>query len=99
MSASITDRVNSIAEDLQEEDTMPFSERHFLDVGYEVRESGDVQEVTLTLTVGGPHIEVECLSGVVAGYWGGESYRRGIESQEVKEYGRMLAEQMESRID
>jgi hypothetical protein len=99
MSASITDRVNSIAEDLQKEATMPFSERHFLDVEYKIRESGTVQEVTLTLTVGGPHIEVECLSGVVVGHWSGESYRRGIESEEVQEYGRMLAEQMESRID
>jgi len=43
--------------------------------------------------------EVECLRGVVAGQWSGETFRRGIESDEVREYGIMRAERMEERID
>jgi len=50
------------------------------------------------LTVGGPHIEVECYRGVVSGQWASESYRRGVESEDVREFGRHHAERMEERI-
>jgi hypothetical protein len=99
MSASLTDRVSQIAESLANEDSKPLSERDILEIKYQVTESGSVQEVTTVLTVGGPHIEVECLRGVVAGQWSGETFRRGFESEDVEEYGRMLATRMESRID
>jgi hypothetical protein len=89
--------VNGIAEDLEGDETL--REMSILEIKYEVSERGDVTEVIAVLTVGGPHIEVECLRGVVAGQWSGESFRRGIESDEVREYGVMLAEQMEQRID
>jgi hypothetical protein len=72
---------------------------HILEITYEVTERGDVTEVIAVLTVGGPHIEVECLRGVVAGQWSGETFRRGFESEDVREYGRMLADRMEGRID
>jgi hypothetical protein len=97
MSASLPPRVNGIAEDLEGDETL--REMSILEIKYEVSERGDVTEVIAVLTVGGPHIEVECLRGVVAGQWSGESFRRGIESDEVREYGVMLAEQMEQRID
>jgi hypothetical protein len=99
MSASITDRVNQLAEDLKQEESAPLRERSLLELTYEVSESGTVTEVTAVVTVGGPHIEIECLNGVVAGHWGGESYRRGIEVENVREFGRRHAERMESRID
>jgi hypothetical protein len=35
----------------------------------------------------------------VRGEWSGETFRRGFESEEVTEYGRMLADRMENRID
>jgi hypothetical protein len=47
----------------------------------------------------GPQIEVECLSGVVVGHYGGESHRQEINAPNVTEHGRRLAEQMEKRID
>ena len=97
MSASIVDRVNRTAEGLNADDRI--QDKDILEIKYEVTESGTVTEVIAVLTVGGPHIEVECLRGVVAGQWSGETFRRGIESQEVTEYGKMLAGRMESRID
>jgi len=97
MSASLPPRVNGIAEDLEGDETL--REMSILEKKYLVSERGDVTEVIAVLTVGGPHIEVECLRGVVAGQWSGESFRRGIESEEVHNYGVLLAEQMEQRID
>jgi hypothetical protein len=97
MSASLVDHVNSVAEGLNEDDTL--RDRNILEIKYEVSGRGDVTEVTAVLTVGGPHIEVECLRGVVVGQWSGESFRRGIESEDVREFGRHHAVQMESRID
>jgi hypothetical protein len=97
MSASLQTRVNQIAEGLNAEDSL--RDKDILAQTYEVTESGTVNEVSVVLTVGGPHIEVECLRGVVAGQWSGETFRRGIESEEVREYGKMLADRMEKRID
>jgi hypothetical protein len=97
MSASLKTRVNDIAEGLAGDERI--EDKDILGIKYEVVERGDVTEVTAVLTVGGPHIEVECLRGVVAGQWSGETFRRGFESEDVREYGRMLADRMESRID
>jgi hypothetical protein len=99
MSASLPARVNSIAEGLDEDGDETLRDKSIYSVKYEVSERGDVTEVIAVLSVGGPHIKVECLRGVVAGQWSGETFRRGIESDEVREYGIMLAEQMEQRID
>lgn len=66
---------------------------------YEVSERGTVHEVRAVVTTGGPHIAVECLSGVVAGSWGGESHRCHVDSDQVEQYGQRLAERMEARID
>jgi len=97
MSGSLKTRVNRIAEGLNADDRIQDKDIH--GIKYEVTESGNVTEVRATLTVGGPHIEVECLRGVVAGQWSGETFRRGIESEEVHDYGKMLADRMEARID
>ncbi|AIE08874.1 hypothetical conserved protein [Halovirus VNH-1] len=97
MSASIKTRVNSIAEGLNGDERI--KSKDIIEIKYEVTERGDVTEVIAVLTVGGPHIEVECLRGVVSGQWSGETFRRGIESEEVHDYGKMLADRMESRID
>lgn len=101
MSPSLTDRVNRVAESFEKEDSQPLSERDIMEMKYQVRESGSVQEVTAVLTTeaDGPHIEVECVRGVVVGRGSGETVRRGFESEEVQEYVRMLADRMESRID
>ena len=97
MSASLKTRVNSIAEGLNGDERI--KSKDILEIKYEVTESGTVTEVIAVLTVGGPHIEVECLRGVVSGQWSGETFRRGIESEEVHDYGKMLADRMEARID
>jgi len=97
MSASLKTRVNSIAEGLNGDERI--KSKDILEIKYEVTESGTVTEVIAVLTVGGPHIKVECLRGVVSGQWSGETFRRGIESEEVHDYGKMLADRMEARID
>jgi len=97
MSASLTTRVRTIAEGLEDEESLEAMDP--LEIKYEVTEGGDVTEVCVVLTVGGPHIEVECKSRCVVGHWSGESYRRCIESDAVHDYGRRLADRMEARID
>jgi hypothetical protein len=97
MSASLKTRVNSIAEGLNADDRI--QDKDITEIKYQVSESGTVTEVNIVLTVGGPYIEVECLRGVVSGQWSGETFRRGIESEEVHDYGEMLADRMEKRID
>jgi|APHM01.1.fsa_nt_gi hypothetical protein len=99
MSASISDRVNSVVEELQSDSGDPFRDRSMVELKYEVNGRGTVTEVYAVLTAGGPHIEVECLRGVVVGHWGGESFRRGIDSEDVTEFGRIEADRMEERID
>jgi len=97
MSASLTDHVRTVAERLEGDQTL-----HQMDVlehKYEVSDSGTVTEVRAVLTVGGPHIEVECFAGVVVGRWSGESHRYPIDSEAVTGYGQEHAERMESRID
>jgi hypothetical protein len=66
---------------------------------YTVTDSGDVREVEAVVTVGGPHIVIECLSGVVSGSWGLDTHRCHVDSDQVEQYGRRLAERMEARID
>jgi len=97
MSASLQTRVNQIVEGLNADENI--EDKDILARTYEVTESGTVNEVRVVLTVGGPHIEVECLRGVVSGQWSGETFRRGIESEAVHDYGRRLADRMEKRID
>jgi hypothetical protein len=97
MSASLTDRVRTVAERLESDQTL--QQMDVLEHTYDVTDDGRVTEVRAVLTVGGPHIEVECLAGVVVGHWSGESHRYGIESESVSAYGQERAERMESRID
>lgn len=66
---------------------------------FTVTDSGDVREVEAVVTVGGPHIVVECLIGVVAGSWGGDTHRCHVNSDQVEQYGRRQADRMEARID
>jgi hypothetical protein len=97
MSASITDRVRRLREDLEAGERL--DDRGVLEHKYELLEDGSINEVTVVLTVGGPLLEVECLRGVVVGHWGGESHRLGVDADHVTQYGRRVADRMEARID
>ena len=44
-----------------------------LDVRVEGSLDGSVHNITLVMVTGGPHIELELGSGIVAGYWSGMS--------------------------
>lgn len=96
----ITDRVVSTAERLEDLD----SYQHFvdderpLDVEYTVSSRGDVKEVTVVLATGGPHIEVDCLSGTVSGYWGGDKHTTHVRSDAVEEYGEVEARRFEENM-
>lgn len=53
-----------------------------LDIRVECSFDGTVREVTLIITVGGPHIEIDLSSGTVRGHWGGDSHSAPIMNNE-----------------
>jgi hypothetical protein len=97
MSDDLVDHVVSTAERLEDIDEP--QQLEILDCEYTVTQRGTVQAVTITLTTGGPHIEADCMSGVVRGNWGSEVHTTHFDSDVVHSFGRMLANEMETRID
>ena len=81
------------AERLEGIDTV--DELNILEVNYTVNESAGVTGVELVLTVGGPDVRVNALSGTVRGAWGGDTHTTHFDSNVVEEYARMLARQFE----
>ena len=81
------------AERLETIDTA--EELGILEVNYTVNESAGVTGVELVLTVGGPDVRVNALSGTVRGSWGGDTHTTHFDSDVVEEYARMLARQFE----
>ena len=81
------------AERLEGIDTV--DELGILEVNYTVNESVGVTGVELVLTVGGPDVRVNALSGTVRGAWGGDTHTTHFDSDVVGEYARMLARQFE----
>jgi len=76
-----------------------YDEVNVLEVNYTVNESSGVTGVELVLTVGGPDIRVDALSGTVRGSWGGDTHTTHFDSGVIEEYGRMLARQFEGGHD
>jgi hypothetical protein len=74
-----------------------YEELNILEVNYTVNESAGVTGVELVLTVGGPDVRVNALSGSVRGAWGGDTHTTHFDSEVVEEYGRMLARQFEDQ--
>lgn len=74
-------------------------EINILEVNYTVNERSGVTGVELVLTVGGPDVRVNALSGTVHGAWGGDTHTTHVDSKVVEEYGRMLARDFEARHD
>ena len=66
-----------------------------LEVNYTVNERVGVTGVEFVLTVGGPDVRVNALSGTVRGAWGGDTHTTHFDSDVVEEYARMLARQFE----
>lgn len=85
------------AERAEQIDTV--DELNILEVNYDVNERAGVTGVELVLTVGGPDIRVNALSGTVRGAWGGDTHRTHFDSGTVEEYARMLARQFEEEHD
>lgn len=69
-----------------------------LSIEYEVTHDMQVTEVTLTLSYGGPTIYLDCISGRLRGYWGGDEITRGVDSEDIGEYGSELARRFEDRV-
>lgn len=93
MNDDLTERVVDTAEGLETYDDP--EQIDFLDRKYEVDHDATVREVTLVLTTGGPHIEVDCLSGTVSGYWGGDSHTTHVDSTAVDTLGDLYARTFE----
>ena len=66
-----------------------------LEVNYDVNERAGVTGVEFVLTVGGPDVRVNALSGTVRGAWGGDTHTTHFNSDVVEEYAGMLARQFE----
>lgn len=86
----ITERVVSTAERLEEtsisdleEDTDPLDP---LDVNATVNARGDITEITLVVTTGGPHIEVNLGNDTVTGYWGGKEHTTHYRNSDLSNY-------------
>jgi len=69
-----------------------------LDIEYIVTQDMHVKEVTLHLCLGGPTIYLDCISGRLRGYWSSEQITRGVDSEDIGEYGSELASRFEDRI-
>ena len=74
-----------------------YEELNILEVNYKVNERAGVTGVELVLTVGGPDVRVNALSGTVRGAWGGDTHTTHFDSDVVEEYARMLARQFEDQ--
>ena len=85
------------AERLESIDSM--DEIDILEVNYDVNERAGVTGVELVLTVGGPDVRVNALSGTVRGAWGGDTHTTHFDSEVVEQYARMLARQFEEAHD
>jgi hypothetical protein len=85
------------AERLKEIDSI--QELDTLEVNYTVNERSGVTGVELVLTVGGPDIRVDALSGTVRGSWGGDTHSTHFDSDVVEQYGDHLARSFEERND
>jgi len=93
--ADLAQHVVSEAERL--EDIEQWDEIGELDVQY--RTDGQyVSHVYITVTTGGPHIEIDALHGIVRGYWAGDEYSTHFRSDVVREYADFLADDMEARL-
>ena len=70
-----------------------------LEVNYTVNERVGVTGVEFVITVGGPDIRVDALSGRVRGSWGGDTHTTHFNSDVVEEYARMFADSFEGKHD
>ena len=84
--------------DTLEDSTTDIRSMDVLSIDYEVTQDMQVTEVSLTLSYGGPTVTLECLSGRLRGHWGLESHTIPVDSQDLGQYGRQLANRFEDRI-
>jgi len=70
----------------------PQDRHNALDVEYSVSAGGDIREITVTTTTGGPHVEVELFNEVVSVSWGSNSVRRIIQDDDALQSCDVLAE-------
>jgi len=67
------EHVETTLESLREvEDPYEWERQHALDVSYEVSADGTIRGISVTVTTGGPHIEVRLYDEVVDAHWGSE---------------------------
>ena len=72
----INDEVMSTVERIESADSIDNIDP--LDVEYTVGIGGDIREITLILTVGGPYIELNVTKGYVYGSWGDDTHTAPI---------------------
>jgi hypothetical protein len=96
MSEDLVDHVVSTAERLEELESPHALDP--LDIQYTVDARGTVREVTVILGTGGPHIEAKCYEQTVTGYWASDRHSTHTDSKELSQYGEIVADRFEERI-
>jgi len=91
------ERLMAKRESITDSDT-DIRDSNVLSIDYEVTQDLRVTEVTLTLSYGDPTIYLDCISGRLRGYWSSEQITRGVDSEDIKQYGSELARRFEDRI-
>lgn len=69
----ITEHVKTEAERLNNKKIQP-ADYEALDVEYKTGADGTIKEIYLTVTTGGPHIELHLYSKKIVGYWGSNKH-------------------------
>lgn len=96
----LIDQVVSTAERLEDYENHDYfvDDENPLSIEYTVSSRGDVREVTVVLATGGPHIEVDCFSGVVRGSWASDTHTTHVDSEAVETYGEVEARRFEENM-
>jgi len=70
-----------------------------LDITYEVKPQGQITEIKLVTTTGGPKVEIELMDQVVYVSWGGGSISRRIFDEEAQDRLSLLYEKYMGMAD
>jgi len=74
----IAEELDRLAANPEETDLHSYFEENALDVTYYIDRHGDYKRVAVTITTGGPHIEVNTDDMAVKLWWGTEAAQWGI---------------------
>jgi|APHM01.1.fsa_nt_gi hypothetical protein len=81
----LADVVDAEIENLKDLDVPYERKLGVLDVVYTVGADKSIREITLTTATGGPHVEIDLMSGSINAHWGSEDHYRTIDDEDARE--------------